>query len=102
MTTRLKPGCRGFTGPVPPPLWIRVPKWAMELSLGMIPRVEKDVNLAEINHRAGCARLWSRGSGRECKPVLSAAGVSWLSLHPGAPALPAWFMVYSLHVLTQF
>jgi len=21
----LRPGCRGFTGPVPPPLWIRVP-----------------------------------------------------------------------------
>jgi len=24
-TVPLQDGCRGFTGPVPPPLWIRVP-----------------------------------------------------------------------------
>jgi hypothetical protein len=24
-TIRFRGGCRGFTGPVPPPLWIRVP-----------------------------------------------------------------------------
>ena len=27
---RVDPGCRGFTGPVPPPLWIRVPLGAIQ------------------------------------------------------------------------
>jgi hypothetical protein len=28
-TIRFRGGCRGFTGPVPPPLWIRVPLGAI-------------------------------------------------------------------------
>ena len=38
LTSNFQIGCRGFIGPVPLPLWIRVAVWGYSVVGGMLPR----------------------------------------------------------------